>query len=59
MLFLRGSLNELMPPEHQQTLAGFYPNSEIITVEEAGHDVLTAKYDTCIKIVINYLNEVK
>jgi hypothetical protein len=56
---MRGSLNELMPLSHQQQLASYYTNHEIITVEDAGHDLTTAKFDECLAIVFNYLNEIK
>lgn len=58
VLFLRGNLNELMPLSHQQELASYYPNHEIITIEEAGHDVLNLKFNNCIEIVCTYLKEI-
>jgi proline iminopeptidase len=40
VLFLRGDLNEAATLEHQRELASGYPNAEIVTIPNVGHEMV-------------------
>jgi proline iminopeptidase len=45
VLFLRGDLNEASTLEHQQMLAASYPNAEMVTLANVGHEMIWERPD--------------
>lgn len=58
VLFLRGSLNEAATLEHQQELAASYPNSEVITIADVGHEMIWEKPEDYLVETRNYLQAI-
>jgi len=56
ILFINSELNTVQTLEHQQNLASHYPNSNIITMNNVGHDLLYQRFDECKLIILNFLN---
>jgi proline iminopeptidase len=55
VLFINSELNTVQTLEHQQNLANHYPNAQVITVKNVGHDVLYQRFDECKSIILNFL----
>lgn len=58
VLFLRGDLNTAVTLEHQQELASAYPNAEIETIENVGHEVIWERTDDYLTHARAYLREI-
>ena len=43
VLFLRGDLNSVATLAHQQKLAASYPNAEVVTIPNVGHELIWTK----------------
>ncbi|MGB0391981.1 MAG: alpha/beta fold hydrolase [Salibacteraceae bacterium] len=56
VLFINSELNTVQTLAHQKGLAAHYPNSQVITVANVGHDVLYQRFEECRSIILNFLN---
>lgn len=56
VLFINSELNTVQTLEHQQGLALHYPNANVITINDVGHDLLYQRFDECKSIILNFLN---
>ena len=55
VLFINSEWNTVQTLEHQEGLASHYPNAEVITINNVGHDVLYQKFDECKTIITKFL----
>ena len=58
VLFLRGDLNEAATLEHQQELAAGYPNAEIETIANVGHEMIWERPEEYLEHARVYLREI-
>jgi len=58
VLFLRGDLNEAATLEHQQELAASYPDAEIETIANVGHEMIWERPEEYLDHARAYLREI-
>jgi proline iminopeptidase len=58
VLFLRGDLNTAATLEHQQELAASYPNAEIVTMANIGHQMLWERPDEYLAHTRAYFEQI-
>lgn len=58
VLFLRGDRNTVATLEHQQRLAASYPNAEIVTIADAGHEMIWERPDQYLVHARDYLRTI-
>ncbi|MBN2663914.1 MAG: alpha/beta hydrolase [Bacteroidales bacterium] len=58
VLFINGSLNEILTPEFQEKNRAFLPNSEIKIIENVGHDLIWTATADHVAFMKEYLDEV-
>ena len=56
VLFLYGEINKAYGLKFAQKEASFFPNSDIVKIEDTGHEMIYFKWNTVFPIVLNYLN---
>jgi len=56
VLFINSELNTVQTLAHQKGLAAHYPNAQLVTVANVGHDVLFQKFEESRSIILNFLN---
>ncbi len=56
VLFINSELNTVQTLEHQKGLASHYPNAEVVTINDVGHDVLYQRFEECRVLILNLLN---
>jgi pimeloyl-ACP methyl ester carboxylesterase len=55
VLFIRAGLNEDHTPEYFDLVMEPYPNTELVTLENVGHDLAWVKADEYMDIARNFL----
>jgi proline iminopeptidase len=55
VLFIRSGLNKDHTPEYFNLVMGPYPNTELVTIENVGHDLAWVKADEYMDIARNFL----
>ena len=58
VLFLRGDLNTDMPLEQQQELARSYPNAEVVTMSNTGHEMVWERPDEYLAHTRAYFQQI-
>jgi proline iminopeptidase len=58
VLFLRGDLNTAATAEHQQRLAASYPDAEIVTIPNVGHEMVWLKPGDYLAHTRDYLQAI-
>lgn len=56
VLFLYGENNKSYGLSFAKKEAAFFPNSEIIKIDDTGHEMIFFKWDSVYPVVLNYLN---
>ncbi len=56
VLFLYGELNQSYGLEFAQREAAFFPNADIVQVDDTGHEMIYFKWDSVYPVVLDYLN---
>lgn len=59
VLFLSGSCNTLIGPEHQRKQLRFFRHAELAVIEGAGHPMFTDKPEESLALVRKFLGDVK
>jgi pimeloyl-ACP methyl ester carboxylesterase len=54
-LFIRGELSNYILDEDTSTLEAYFPDSEVVTIDNAGHWVHAEAPDVFIEIVLTFL----
>ncbi|HNM25820.1 MAG TPA: alpha/beta hydrolase [Saprospiraceae bacterium] len=54
-LFIDGEWGSVHTLERQKMLAAHYPDATVVTVNNAGHDVLYQQFETCKNLIVNFL----
>lgn len=57
VLFLAGECNSIIGPEYQQGHLQYFPNAEMVVIQDAGHTMIGEKPGECLKVIREYLNE--
>lgn len=58
VLFLRGDKNTVATLEQQKALAAFYPNAELITLSDAGHELIWEQPDAYLEHTLAYFQQI-
>jgi proline iminopeptidase len=58
VLFLRGDLNEANPLSYQQELASAYPDAEIVTIPNVGHEMIWERPEEYLAATRAYFQEI-
>ncbi|GAB5565218.1 MAG: hypothetical protein Wins2KO_22810 [Winogradskyella sp.] len=58
VLFLYGENNSSYGLEFAQKEAAFFPNSEIVRIDDTGHEMIYFKWNSVYPVVLNYLNTI-
>lgn len=58
VLFLRGDKNTVATLSQQQALAAEYPNAEVITIPNAGHEVIWEQPDEYLAHTVDYFHQI-
>lgn len=54
VLFLVGECDQIIGKEFQEGHMKYFPNAEMIVIENAGHTMFGEKPDACLKIIEQY-----
>lgn len=55
-LFIRGAKSDYILNEDRELLKAHFPNSNLVTIKDAGHWVHAEQYDNFTKVLLHYLN---
>jgi proline iminopeptidase len=57
VLFIASECNKLIGEEHQREQMKYFPNAELLVIQDAGHLMFNEKTEECLQIIRSYFTE--
>lgn len=57
VLFLSGACNSIIGPDYQKYHMKYFPNAEMVVIDNAGHTMIGERPEACLEVIREYFEE--